>query len=111
MTITFEDFQKLDVRVGTIAAAEPAPGARRPAYKLTVDFGGELGRLTSSAQIAANYSAAALPGQQVLAVVNFPPKQVGKVRSECLVLGVPDAAGEVVLVQPERAVPDGGRLY
>ncbi len=111
MSLSAEDFEKVDIRVGTIVTAEPAPGARVPAYKLTVDFGAAIGRLASSARIRANYSVAGLQGRQVLAVVNFPPKQVGKVWSECLVLGLPDAAGEIVLVEPERPVPNGGRLY
>lgn len=109
--ITYDDFRKVDVRVGTIVAAEPYPEARRPAYKLTVDFGPEIGRKRSSAQITEHYRLDDLVGRQVAAVVNFPRKQIGKFMSEVLVLGFPDAAGEVVLITPSRDVPDGGRLY
>jgi len=109
--IGFDDFLKVDVRVGTIVEVQPFPEARRPAYKLVVDFGPELGRRRSSAQVTALYRADELVGRQVAAVVNFPPKQIGKFMSEVLVLGFPDAEGRVVLIGPERAVPDGGRLY
>ena len=109
--IGFDDFLEVDIRVGTIVEAQPFPEARRPAYKLLVDFGPELGRRRSSAQITANYRAEALVGRQVAAVVNFPPKQIGKFISDVLVLGFPDGQGEVVLVGPERKVPDGVRLY
>jgi tRNA-binding protein len=109
--IGFDDFQRVDIRVGTIVEAQPFPEARRPAYKLLVDFGPELGRRRSSAQITRRYRLETLVGRQVAAVVNFPPKQIGKFLSEVLVLGFPDGDGEVVLVAPERAVPDGGRLY
>jgi len=109
--IGYDDFARVDVRVGTIVAVEPFPEARRPAYKLTVDFGPGIGRRRSSAQITRHYAPDDLIGRQVAAVVNFPPKQIGKVLSEVLVLGFPDGDGEVVLVQPERPVPDGGRLY
>lgn len=110
-TIGFDDFAKVDIRVGTVVAAEPYPEARRPAYKLRVDFGPEIGEKQSSAQITRHYNPEGLVGRQVLAVVNFPPKQIGKLRSEVLVLGLPDADGEVVLIGPDDAVPDGGRPY
>lgn len=109
--IGFDDFMKVDIRVGTIVRAEPYPEARRPAFKLWVDFGAALGVKKSSAQITRHYDLAQLVGRQVAAVVNFPPKQIGKFLSEVLVLGFPDADGEVVMIGPDRAVPDGGRLY
>ncbi len=109
--ISFDDFTKVDVRVGTIVQAEPFPEARKPAFKLWIDFGPELGVKKTSAQITRHYPIEALPGRQVLAVVNFPPRQIGKFMSEVLTLGVPDADGEVVLLQPGHAVPDGGRMY
>ncbi len=109
--IGFDDFHKVDIRVGTIVAVEPFPEARRPAYKLVVDFGAEIGRRRSSAQIVRHYRPEELVGRQVAAVVNFPPKQIGKFMSEVLVLGFPDDGGEVVLIGPDRAIPDGGRLY
>ncbi len=109
--ITFDDFLKVDIRKGTVTAAEPYPEARKPALKLTIDFGPEIGFRKSSAQITAHYDPATLVGKPVLGVVNFPPRQVGKVMSEVLVLGLPDAEGEVVLVTPDGNVPDGGRLY
>jgi tRNA-binding protein len=111
MTITFEDFEKVDIRVGTIVRAEPFPEARRPAIKLWVDFGVELGVRKSSAQLTVHYTPDALIGRQVAAVVNFPPRQIGKFMSEILVLGFPDAAGAVVLLNVDQAVPDGGRLF
>ncbi|CAH1663854.1 tRNA-binding protein [Chelatococcus asaccharovorans] len=110
-TATYDDFQKLDIRVGTIVEAAPFPEARKPALKLVIDFGGDIGRRKSSAQITRNYEPEGLVGRQVLAVVNFPPRQIGPMISEVLTLGVPDAAGEVMLISPDRAVPDGGRLY
>lgn len=109
--ITYDDFMQVDIRVGTITRAEPFPEARKPAIKLWVDFGGDIGEKRSSAQITRHYAPDALVGRQVLAVVNFPPRQIGKVLSEVLVLGVPDADGEVVLIGPGHAVPDGGRMF
>jgi tRNA-binding protein len=111
VTITYDDFQKVDIRVGRIMRAEPFPEARKPAIRLWVDFGNEIGEKRSSAQITAHYAPDMLVGRQVLAVVNFPPRQIGKVLSEVLVLGVPDAAGEVVLIGPGHDVPPGGRLF
>ncbi len=111
MPIAYEDFQRVDVRVGTIRSAEPFEKARAPAYILTVDFGPEIGVKKASAQLTAHYRPADLTGRQVAAVVNFPPKQIGKTMSEVLVLGFPDGDGEVVLVVPDRAVPNGGKLY
>jgi tRNA-binding protein len=109
--IAFDDFLKVDVRVGTIVAAEPAVGVRTPALLLRIDFGPAIGVKKSSAQITRHYAPEALIGRQVAAVVNFPPRQIGKIMSEVLTLGFPDADGEVVLISPERPVPNGGRLY
>ena len=109
--ISFEDFLKVDIRVGTILKAEPYPEARQPAAKLWVDFGAEIGVKKTSAQVVGRYDLETLPGRQVAAVVDFPPKQIGKFMSEILVLGFPGDDGEVVLIQPDRKVPDGGRLY
>ena len=111
MTISFDDFLKVDIRVGRISRAEPFPEARKPAYKLWIDFGPEIGERKSSAQITANYALDDLPGRLVMGVVNFPPRQIGPVKSEVLVLGVPDAAGEVVLLTPDKDAPLGGRMY
>lgn len=111
MTISYDDFARVDVRVGTIRRAEVNTGARKPALKLWIDFGGEIGERKSSAQLTCHYHPETLVGRQVLAVVNFPPRQIGPVRLEVLVLGVPDAGGEVVLAVPDLPVPDGGRLY
>ncbi|MDX8354369.1 tRNA-binding protein [Cognatiyoonia sp. IB215182] len=109
--ISFDDFLKVDVRVGTVLRAEPYPEARKPAIKLWIDFGGEIGEKKTSAQITAHYTPDDLVGRQVLAVVNFPPRQIGKFMSEVLVLGMPDENGEVVLVGPDDTVPIGGRLH
>jgi tRNA-binding protein len=109
--IAFEDFLKLDIRVGTVVAAEPLSGARKPAIRLEIDFGPEIGVKKSSAQIARHYRPETLIGRQVAAMVNFPPRQIGKTMSEVLTLGFPDGDGEVVLIVPERQVPNGGRLF
>ena len=109
--ITFDDFLRVDVRVGRIVDVRPFPAARKPAYQLEVDFGPELGRRRSSAQLTQRYAADELLGRQVLAVVNFPPRQIATFFSEVLVLGVPDADGNVVLVEPQAEVPLGGRLF
>lgn len=109
--ISFDDFLKVDIRVGRITRAEPYPEARKPAIKLWIDLGSELGEKKSSAQITAHYTPEELLGRQVMAVVNFPPRQIGKFMSEVLVLGIPDDKGEVVLLRPDMDVPIGGRLY
>ena len=108
--IAFEDFLRVDVRVGTVLRAEPFPEARKPAVKMWIDFGPAIGERKTSAQVTAHYAPEALVGRQVAAVVNFPPRQIGPFMSEVLVLGFEDAAGAVVLVGPDRPVPDGGRL-
>ncbi|MDC0146075.1 tRNA-binding protein [Amylibacter sp.] len=109
--ISFDDFMAVDVRVGEIVRAEPFPEARKPAYKLWVNFGDEIGEKKSSAQITVHYSLSELVGKRVMAVVNFPPRQIGPVKSEVLVLGVPDENGAVVLITPDKDVPLGVRLF
>ncbi len=109
--LSFDEFLAVDVRVGTVLRAEPFPEARRPALKLWIDFGPEIGQRKTSAQITDHYTPDSLIGRQVMAVINFPPKQIGKFMSECLVLGVPDGAGGIVLLAPDQPVPDGGRMH
>ena len=110
-TISWSDFERVELRCGTIVRAEAFPEARKPAYKLWVDFGEEIGVLRSSAQVTVHYGTAELIGTQVVAVVNFPPKQIGPVRSECLVTGLADEGGAVVLIRPDRPVPNGAKLH
>jgi|TARA_B110000240_G_scaffold149240_1_gene165185 tRNA-binding protein len=109
--ISFDDFMKVDIRVGVVIRADPYPEARIPAIKLWIDFGGDLGEKKSSAQLTDHYTPEALIGTTVMAVVNFLPRQIGKVMSEVLVLGVPDAKGAVVLMRPDMDIPAGGRLF
>jgi tRNA-binding protein len=110
-TIAFDDFLRVDIRVGRVLDVQPFPRARNPAYQLRIDFGPDIGERRSSAQLTEHYQPEDLLGRQVLAVVNFPPRQIANFFSEVLVLGVPDANGNVVLVQPDRQVPLGGRLF
>jgi tRNA-binding protein len=109
--ISFEDFRKVDIRVGTVLRAEPFPEARKPAFRLWIDFGPEIGEKKSSAQITKHYTPDGLVGRQVMAVVNFPPRQIGPMRSEVLVLGVSDAEGGIVLLAPDMAVANGERMH
>lgn len=109
--ISFDDFLKVDIRVGTVIRAEPYPEARKPALKVWIDFGGEIGEKKTSAQITKHYTPEGLIGRQVLAVVNFPPRQIGRFMSEVLLLGVPDDEGEVVMLGVDQPVPDGGRMH
>jgi tRNA-binding protein len=109
--ISFDDFRKVDVRVGTVVEAAPFPEARKPSLRLVIDFGPEIGRRKSSAQITKHYKPEELVGRQVAAVLNFPPRQIGPMMSEVLTLGFPDEEGAVVLIAPTRKVPDGGRLF
>ncbi|WP_179378836.1 tRNA-binding protein [Jannaschia marina] len=109
--ITFDDFLKVDIRVGRVVRAEPYPEARKPAIKMWIDFGGEIGERKTSAQVTRHYTPEALIGRQVVAVVNFPPRQIGTFMSEVLALGLPDADGEVVLLSPDQPVPEGGRMH
>ncbi len=109
--ITFDDFLKVDIRVGTVIDAQPYPEARVPAVKLWIDFGEEIGVKKTSAQITKHYTVESVMGRQVCAVVNFPPRQIGKFMSEVLTLGMPDAEGDVVMIAPDQTIPNGGRLY
>jgi tRNA-binding protein len=110
-TITYDDFTKVDIRAGTILEAAPLEGARKPAFTLSIDFGPEIGVRKSSAQLTVHYTPDSLVGRQVAAVVNFPPRQIGKFMSEVLTLGFPDDDGAVMLIAPDKKVPNGGRLF
>ena len=109
--LSFDDFMKVDIRVGRVVRAEPFPEARKPAIKMWIDFGDEIGEKKTSAQVTAHYTPESLTGKQVIAVVNFPPRQIGKFMSEVLVLGLPDAEGGIVLLSPDQDVPLGGRMH
>ena len=109
--ISFDDFMKVDIRTGVVTRAEPFPEARKPAIKMWIDFGAEIGERKTSAQVTAHYTPQDLVGKQVIGVVNFPPRQIGPFMSEVLVLGLPDADGEVVLLSPDQNVPVGGRMH
>ncbi|UWR08061.1 MULTISPECIES: tRNA-binding protein [Ruegeria] len=109
--ISFDDFLKVDIRVGEVIRAEPYPEARKPAIKMWIDFGDEIGERKTSAQVTAHYTPESLVGKHVLAVVNFPPRQIGRFMSEVLVLGLPDESGEIVLIGPDGKVPVGGRMH
>lgn len=109
--ITFDDFMAVDIRVGRVIRAEPFPEARKPSIKMWIDFGDEIGERKTSAQITAHYTPETLKGRMVMGVVNFPPRQIGPFMSEVLVLGVPDAEGEIVLTTPDQDVPVGGRMH
>ncbi|MDI1365006.1 MAG: tRNA-binding protein [bacterium] len=111
VSLSYDDFDKVDIRIGTVLKAEPFPKARKPAYKLTIDFGPLIGVKRSSAQVTQHYALDELVGRQVAALVNFPPRQIGPVMSEVLCLGFPDADGEVVLLGVDRPAPDGGKLF
>ena len=111
MTISYDDFARVDVRIGTVLSAAPNPGARKPAYVLEIDFGPDIGRRTASAQLAALYKPEQLIGRQVAAVVNFPPRQIARTMSEVLVLGFPDAEGRVALIGVDHPVPNGARMF
>ena len=110
-TITYDDFARVDIRVGTILEAAPLEGARKPAYRLLIDFGPEIGQRKSSVQITVHYQPGELIGHQVAAVVNFPPRQIGKFMSQVLTLGFPDENGAVVLIAPDKKIPNGGKLF
>jgi tRNA-binding protein len=109
--ISFDDFMKVDIRVGTVIHAEPYPEARKPAIKLWIDFGPEIGERKSSAQITRHYKPDEIIGRQVLGVINFPPRQIGKFMSDVLVLGLPDKDGEVILIRPDQSAPNGARMF
>jgi tRNA-binding protein len=111
MTISYDDFAKVDIRVGTVRTAQPLEGARKPAFRLEIDFGPEVGVRKSSAQLTTHYAPEELVGRQVAAVVNFPPRQIGKFMSEVLTLGFPDGEGAVVLIVPDKSVPNGRKLF